>query len=168
VFPFSSTKAVIATFLCLCISVSCLAQTKGFRAQYKGGTFNAKGDDGRLFVTSELITLEMKQGERLEISPKSVTTLSYGGEASRRVGLWVALGIVLSPVALFGLFAKRKNHYIGIEYKDAEGNAGAVMVRADKKEYMALIASLRSVTGKTVLGYQEKKDSDWTKMSDQK
>lgn len=112
----------------------------------------------------------MKQGEHLDISPKNVTGLSYGTEASRRVALWLTLGIVLTPIALFGLFAKRKNHYIGIEYKDTEGKAGAVMIRADKKEYMPMLSSLRSVTGRKVAGLDDKsyKNDDWHKMEEDK
>lgn len=164
-------KIVLTVLLTVClVSAPCLAQTKGYKAQYKGGTLLTKGDDGRLFITPELITLTMKQGEEVEIAPSSVTALSYGKEASRRVGLWVTLGIVLTPVALFGLFAKRRNHYVGIEYKDAQGKPGAILIRADKKEYMPMLVSLRSITGQKILGLDDKpeKKDDWTKMQDDK
>lgn len=151
-------------------SIPCLAQGKGYKAQYKGGTLLTKGDSGRLFITSDIIRLNMKQGETLEINPKNVTTLSYGKEASRRVALWLTLGIVLTPWLLFGLFAKRKNHYIGIEYKDGEGKAGAILIRADKKEYMPMLVSLRSITGQKILGLDDKpsKKDDWTVMEEDK
>jgi len=115
----------------------------------------------------------MEDGERLTIVPKDVSALSYGTEASRRVTLWLTLGIVLTPIALFGLFAKRKNHFIGVEYADPAGQKGAIMIRADKHEYRAMLASLRSVTGKKVEGLDgngngsAKKNDDWHKMSDQ-
>lgn len=159
-------KTALAFTLCLILSTSTLAQA-GFKAEYKGGTFVTKETRGRLSVSSDEITLNMKKGESLTISPKDVTGLSYGREASRRVGLWVTLGIVLTPIALFGLFAKRSNHFIGIEYKTPQGQAGAVMIRSDKHEFRALLASLRSVTGKKVEGFDNKprKDDDWTKMS---
>lgn len=163
-------RLLLALLLSFSIGVGpCLAQNS-YRAQYKGGTFTTKGDDGRLLITSDSIRLTMKQGENLEIAPQNVTTLSYGSEASRRVALWLTLGIVLTPIALFGLFAKRKNHYIGIEYKDDQGKAGAIMIRADKKEYMPLLASLRSITGKKIIGLDDKpqKKYDWTKMEEDK
>lgn len=164
-------KAVLALVLISCVAVApCLAQSKGYKAQYKGGTLLAKGDDGKLFVTAELIELRMKQGETLEIIPKNVTTLSYGQEASRRVALWLTLGIVLTPWALFGLFAKRKNHYVGIEYKDNQGKPGAILIRADKKEYMPMLVTLRSITGQKILGLDEKprKKDDWAVMEEDK
>ena len=166
-------KIILATVLSLSLSFSAFAQGRGFRAEYKGGTFVAKGDDGRMFVSSETIRLEMEDGERLTIVPKDVSALSYGTEASRRVSLWLTLGIVLTPIALFGLFAKRKNHFIGVEYADPAGQKGAIMIRADKHEYRAMLASLRSVTGKKVEGLDgngngsAKKNDDWHKMSDQ-
>jgi hypothetical protein len=149
------TRSLLAVGLCFCMVAVTFAQSNGFRAKYKGGTFVTKDKDGKLFVTSDQIRLEMKKGEKLEILPQNVTALSYGKEASRRVKLWVTLGILVSPIALFGLFAKKKDHFIGIEFKDTEDKAGAIMFRADKKEYMALLASLRSVTGKSVIGYPE-------------
>lgn len=164
-------KTVSSLLLVVCLAVTpCLAQTRGYKAQYKGGTLPAKGDDGKLFITPELIKLTMKQGETLEIVPKNVTTLSYGQEASRRVALWLTLGIVLTPWALFGLFAKRKNHYIGIEYKGTDGKPGAILIRADKKEYMPMLVTLRSITGKSILGLDEKpkKKDDWAKMEEDK
>lgn len=164
-------KLILSSALVLClVTAPCLAQTKGYKAQYKGGTLVTKGDDGRLFITPENIRLNMKQGETLEIVPQHVTAVSYGKEASRRVALWVTLGIVLTPLALFGLFAKRKNHYVGIEYKDSEGKPGAILIRADKKEYMPILVSLRSITGQKILGLDDKprKKDDWAKMEEDK
>ena len=43
-----------------------------------------------------MITLALKDGKKLEISPKSVTSLSYGQEAHRRVGTMVALAILVA------------------------------------------------------------------------
>jgi len=48
-------KIILATVLSLSLSFSAFAQGRGFRAEYKGGTFVAKGDDGRMFVSSETI-----------------------------------------------------------------------------------------------------------------
>ena len=68
-----------------------------------------------------VIVMVFKDGKRLEIPPKSVTSLSYGQEAHRRVGTMVALAVLVSPVALFGLMHKTRLHYIGIQYHEADG-----------------------------------------------
>src|SRR5207302_4817683 len=47
------------------------------------------------------------------------------GAKHRRVGTMVALGMV-APIALFGLFHKTRLHFIGIEYKTADGKGAGV------------------------------------------
>lgn len=152
------------------INAPCFAQTlqmDGYRAEYKGGTFATKGDSGRLFISADSIELVMKQGENVEILSKNVTALSYGSEASRRAGLWVGLAAI-HPAALFGLLTKKRDHYVGIEYRDKDGKAGAILIKAHKSEYMAMLLSLHSVTGQKVIGVMDKprKKDDWTKMKE--
>src|SRR2546425_11958102 len=96
-----------------------------------GGTLQTKVDpkdwDNRLTVTSAKITLQLKDKQTLEIPTPSVTGLSYGQEAHRRVGTMVALGILVAPVALFELFHKTRLHFIGIEYQTADGKRAGVL-----------------------------------------
>jgi hypothetical protein len=42
-----------------------------------------------LTVSSDVITLALKDGKKVEIPPKSVAALSYGQEAHRRVGTMI-------------------------------------------------------------------------------
>lgn len=105
--------------LFLCCAVAAWAEGNSFdKVRYNGGSVDSKVDpkdwNNHLTVTSDLITLALKDGKKLEIPPKSVTSLSYGQEAHRRVGTMVALAILVAPVALFGLFHKTRLHYIGI------------------------------------------------------
>jgi len=72
--------------------------------------------------------LALKDGKKLEIPPKSVTSLSYGQEAHRRVGTMVALAILVAPVALFGLFHKTRLHYIGIQYTTPDNKTGGILL----------------------------------------
>ena len=65
-----------------------------------------------LTVTSDVITLSLKDGKKVEMPPKPVTSLSCGQEAHRRVGTIIALAILVAPIALFGLFHKTRLHYI--------------------------------------------------------
>ena len=62
-----------------------------------GGSVDSKVDPkewkNTLTVTSDFITLSLKDGKKLQIPPKSVTSLSYGQEAHRRVGTMIALAI---------------------------------------------------------------------------
>src|SRR5450432_2493089 len=99
--------------IAVCLSFTTLSYSQGNtfdRVRYNGGSVDSKVDPkewkNTLSVTSDLITLSLKDGKKLEIKPKSVTSISYGQEAHRRVGTMVALAILLTPIALFGLMHK--------------------------------------------------------------
>lgn len=89
------------------------------KVRYSGGILqtkvDAKDSDNHLTGTSDKITLQLKDKQTLETPTSSVTGLSYGQEAHRRVGTMVAVGIAVTPIALFGLFHKTRLHLIGIE-----------------------------------------------------
>ncbi|MGB6875736.1 MAG: PEGA domain-containing protein [Candidatus Acidiferrales bacterium] len=102
--------------------------------------------DNKLTITSSAITLALKDGKTLDIPPKSVTSLSYGQEAHRRVGTMIALAVLVAPVALFGLLHKTRLHYIGIQYTIDGKNAG-ILLQGDKDNYRAILVGLQGVTG---------------------
>ena len=141
---------VIATFLC----VSLLAYADGNtfdRVRYNGGSVDSKVDpkewSNKLTITSDAITLSLKDGKSVLIPPKSVTSLSYGQEAHRRVGTMIALAILVAPVALFGLFHKTRLHYIGIQYTDSQNKSAGILLQGDKDNYRAILVALQGVTG---------------------
>lgn len=121
------------------------------RVRYNGGSVaskvNAKEWDNKLSVTPDSIKLELKDGQKVEIPPKSVTSLSYGQEAHRRVGTMIALAILVAPVALFGLFHKTRLHFIGIQYKTADDKTAGILLQGDKDNYRAILVALQGVTG---------------------
>lgn len=132
------------------------------RVRYNGGTLQTKTKpddwDNRLTVTSDLIEFDLKDGQVIKIDPKTVTALSYGQEAHRRVGTMVALAILISPAALFGLFHKTKLHFVGIEYEQ-DGKKEGLLMQADKGNYRAILLALKSVTGKEVQTAEEDKQT---------
>jgi len=145
---------VAAKVLAIFLSVALLAYAQGNtfdRVRYNGGSVASKvgpKDWGNhLTVTSDLIVLALKDGQKAEIKPKSVTSLSYGQEAHRRVGTMIALAVLVAPVALFGLFHKTRLHYIGIQYTAADGKNAGVLLQGDKDNYRAILVALQSVTG---------------------
>ena len=136
----------------LCSAIVAWAQGNSFdKVRYNGGSVDSKVDpkdwNNHLTVTSDLITLALKDGKKLEIPPKSVTSLSYGQEAHRRVGTMVALAILVAPVALFGLFHKTRLHYIGIQYTTPYNKTGGILLQGDKDNYRAILVALQGVTG---------------------
>src|SRR5215467_7913935 len=121
------------------------------KVRYNGGSVESKVDpkdwNNHLTVTSDMITLALKDGKKLELPPKSVTSLSYGQEAHRRVGTMIALAILVAPVALFGLFHKTRLHYIGIQYTTPDNKSAGILLQGDKDNYRAILVALQGVTG---------------------
>jgi hypothetical protein len=143
--------------LALLLGCSILAYGQGNtfdKVRYNGGSIQTKVDpkswENRLTIDSDRILLELKDGQNLSIDPKRVTGLSYGQEAHRRVGTMIALGILLAPLALFGLFHKTRLHFIGIEFTTGEGKKSGVLLQGDKDNYRGILMALRGVTGAKV------------------
>jgi hypothetical protein len=118
--------------------------------RYNGGTLQTQVDpkdwDNTLTIEPGSIRLWLKDGQSLTIDPARVTQLSYGQEAHRRVGTMIALGILLAPLILFGLFHKTRLHFIGIEYTDDQGRNAGVLIQAHKDNYRGVLMALRGAT----------------------
>ena len=140
---------LLAVFLCVCLAS--YADGNSFdRVRYNGGSVDSKVDakewHNKLTITSDAITLMLKDGKSVVIPPKSVTSLSYGKEAHRRVGTMIALAVLVAPVALFGLFHKTRLHYIGIQYNDAQNKSAGILLQGDKDNYRAILVALQGVS----------------------
>jgi hypothetical protein len=154
----SWTSAYALTkFLAILLCVSLLAYADGntfTRVRYNGGSVASKVDpkdwDNKLTVTPDAITLDFKDQQHLVIPAKSVTSLSYGQEAHRRVGTMIALAVLVAPVALFGLFHKTRLHYIGIQYSTPDAKNAGILLQGDKDNYRAMLVALQGVTGAPV------------------
>jgi len=124
------------------------------KVRYNGGSVPSKVSphewSNKLTVTPEAILLELKDKQRLEIAPKTVTSLSYGQEAHRRVGTMIALAVLVAPVALFGLFHKTRLHFIGIQYTTPDHKSGGVLLQGDKDNYRGILLALQGVSGAPV------------------
>jgi hypothetical protein len=125
------------------------------KIRYAGGTVAAKVNpydwNTTLTVASDKIVLVFAHRTTFTLAPSEVTALSYGVEAHRRVADMVALSVVfVNPLVLFGLLHQSKNHFVGIEFKTADGKPGAVLLEADKGNYKAILQALKVVTGKPV------------------
>jgi hypothetical protein len=149
-------EKLVSTALAICLlSVSAFPQGNTFRKyRYQGGSLASNVKPGewsnKLTVTSDEILFEFKDGKTHKVNPKSVTGLSYGQEAHRRVGTMIALAVLVAPLALFGLFHKTRKHYIGVEWQEEGDKKGGVLLQADKDNYRAMLMALRGVTGAKV------------------
>lgn len=151
-------RRLLATLLVL--SVAAYSQGNSWnKVRYNGGTIQTKVDpkewDNTLTVSSDTIALHLKDGQKLEIPTSSVKGLSYGQEAHRRVGTMVALGILIAPLALFGLFHKTRLHFIGIEYITPDGKSAGVLLQGHKDNYRGILMALRGATGAKIAVAEE-------------
>lgn len=145
-----ASRRLLAFFLAC--TIAAYGQGNTFtKVRYNGGSVPSHVDpkdwNNKLTVTPDAITLATKDNVKLDIPPKSVTGLSYGQEAHRRVGTMVALAILVAPVALFGLFHKTRLHYIGIQYTTPDGKNAGILLQGDKDNYRAILVALQGVSG---------------------
>jgi hypothetical protein len=125
------------------------------KVRYIGGTIQAKVDpydwNTVLTINPDSIVFVFAHRQTLRINPARVISLSYGQEAHRRVGEMVALSVMMvSPLALFGLLHKSKDHFIGIQFQGDDGKPAGLLLEADKNNYRAILSALTAVTGKPV------------------
>jgi hypothetical protein len=145
-------KTFIAGFLCiLMITTPALAQTGNqFEVRYAGGSVasTVKADDWKnsLTVTSEIITLKLKDGQELKIEPKNVRLITHGHQASRKIGTYAALAII-SPIFLLGMLKKNKKNFVGLAYENSDGTKGGINLQVKNDKYLAALTALEGVTG---------------------
>src|SRR5689334_6659463 len=105
------------------------------KVRYGGGTVAAKVNpydwNVTLTVSPGAIVLVFAGRVTERIRPDQVTALSYGQEAHRRVADMVALSLIVTPLALFGLLHRSKTHFIAIEYHKDDGKPAGVLLEAD-------------------------------------
>ena len=157
----ANMKVLAAILLCVAVQPVALAQRDSFAVRYLGGSVETKTDKNdwhnKLTVISDEIRLELKDGQKISIDPRSVTSISYGREATRHVARWVALGVLLGPIAAVGLFNENVQHYVSIEYETADHKKGGVLIQAHKDTYRNVLALLRGATGKEIETEKKKK-----------
>jgi len=143
-------RAVLVLSLCFTLFAEGQNGNSFNKVRYQGGTLqtSVKPDewDNKLVVTPDVVTIILKDGQRLQIVPSNIVSLGYGQEANRRVGTMIALGIILAPVALFGLFHKTRKHYVSIEFQTDDGKKSAVLLQADKDNYKPMLVALKGVS----------------------
>lgn len=96
-----------------------------------------------------MIVVKLKDGQTINIDPKTVKLMTHSRHASRKIGTYAALAIV-SPLFLLGMLKKNKRHFIGIATEDAEGKKNGYNFQAKNEQYRAVITALKGVTGMKV------------------
>jgi hypothetical protein len=136
--------------LLLCGTTTLLAGDGGsYKLKYDGGSLNdvKTGAGLNLRLSDNRIRIMEKGTEVLNLSPGSITELSYGLDVHRRVGAAIGLAVVSLGVGALMALTKSKKHYVGLTWDDG-GRKGGVAFQADKNDYRGVLAGLEGVTGK--------------------
>ena len=158
------TKLLAISLCILMITAPVLAQGNQFEVRYVGGSISStvKPDDWKnnITITSEVITLKLKDSQEIKIDPKNVKLITHGNQASRRIGTYAALAII-SPIFLLGMLKKNKRNFVGIAYETAEGTKQGINLQVKNEKYRGMLSALEGVTGlKTEEEVDEKKKKD--------
>src|SRR5580765_926390 len=122
-------RLIAVVVLLASVAQSQLLAVDANKAMYVGGTRTdiKEAAEGAFDVSSEaeMAFTPDKTKVRHTIAYKDVTELEYGQKAGRRV----AVGLLVSPVALF---SKKRKHYLTVNFKDAEAKDQAVVFELGK------------------------------------
>jgi hypothetical protein len=134
-----------AFFIPMAIGLACAGE-QGAKVEYLGGTLPQvePGQDLRLIVidASDLEIAAKRQAIRVPYS--NINQLEYG----QKVGRNLLPAIVISPLFLL---SKTRKHFLTVGYTDDDGRQHALILRLDKGDVRAVLASLEARTGRRVV-----------------
>lgn len=117
--------------------------------------------DNTITISADSVTFEFARGKYPPIvAPvRDLTSIVYGQASSRHVGRWVAVGVLLAPIALLGLFHKQRKHNVLVSWQDEAGQDRGAYFEVNKAHFRRLLNTLTYRSGKAVLADQ--KDRTW-------
>ena len=117
--------------------------------------------DNSLTIEDDSITLGFRKDLiPTEVIPtSSVSRVTYGQATTRRVGKWLAAGIILAPLALFGMFHKSRQHRVLVEWVDDQERDRSILFQVHKDRFVAVLNDLTFRTGEPV--YANAEDGEW-------
>jgi hypothetical protein len=145
-------KTISITMLIILLIPSAFAGLGSKKAQYVGGTANLKeGAEGTLDASHKTNLVFKEKNGDFTLPYSSVTALSYGQHAGRRIGAAIALSAATAGIyGLPMLFSKKRRHYLTVSYTTEPGKDEAVIFQLGKDVTRAMLATLQARTGKTV------------------
>jgi hypothetical protein len=117
--------------------------------------------DNSLNITDKEITLGFRKNliPTETVSVISVKRITYGQATTRRVGKWVAVGLIVAPIALIGILHKSRQHRVLIEWTDAQQRERGMLMQVHKDYFVGLLNDLAFRTNKPI--YADAEDKEW-------
>jgi hypothetical protein len=100
-----------------------------------------------LVISCQLIRLQVGNRGLVEFAPSLITGIVYAGQKGENATA-VAIGALTGGIlgVLLAAQASSVSHYIAIEYTLNDGRKTGVLLRADKKNFDAILSALKAVT----------------------
>jgi CxxC motif-containing protein (DUF1111 family) len=137
--------------LCCAIpfAANVIAKDSGYAVIYDGGSLPdlKAGAKLKMYIDSNQIRLMDGKNLVATVVPATVTEVSYGQDAHRRVGTAVAVGVFTLGLGALTALSKSKKHFVGLTWAAADAKGGFAM-QCDKNDYRGVLAGLEGVTGK--------------------
>jgi hypothetical protein len=163
-------KIIVSTALCIALlitSIPLVANNVQKGIKYLGGPGFPDNKqikdswDNSLSITEKDITFGFRKNliPPHNVAISSVKRITYGQATTRRVGKWVALGVVVAPVALLGIFHKSRQHRVLIEWTDDQQRERGMLMQVDKNYFAGVLNDFAFRTGKPILADEE--DKEW-------
>lgn len=152
-------KQTLAILLSICFLFNSFsfAGIDGKSAAYIGGSskdrdFPGAKDmvEGKLDFSDEGAMKFRWSGGVYSISYDKFIDIEYGQKAGRRVGAAVATAILLTPIALFLLFSKKRKHYVTIGYFDNNGKEQVAVFELGKDIVRTTLPTIEARSGKKI------------------
>lgn len=151
------SKVWIASALawCLLLGQSAAATDRSWnKIRYQGGTVDVKVNpfdwNTTLRISGAQIELNFSGRRKITIEGRSVTVLSRGEIAYRRISDLISGGGSSRPVPLFGILQSDRDHLIGLEFNSSDGSHSAVLLMIQRDSFSEVLGALSEVTGQPV------------------
>jgi hypothetical protein len=141
----------------LCVVVACCLTSatpmtgavEGKRAMYVGGTVASipEKQQGSLETSgSSGFVFTWEKGKWI-VPFANISKMVYREKVGRHVGAAVATTVAVGVSGLLILMAKKKKHYLSLEWKDESGQAQVAVFELSKDAFENVIADLEEKTG---------------------
>jgi hypothetical protein len=143
-------RAMCVVVACCLVSAAPLAAAvEGKQAMYVGGTVAAipEKQQGTL-ETSGTAAFVFTWGKgKWNVPFANISKMVYREKVGRHVGAAVATTVAVGVTGLFVLMAKKKKHYLSLEWKDESGQPQVTVFELSKDAFESVIADLEEKTG---------------------
>lgn len=140
-----------ALFVCLAFTTTSMyAGIAGDKAAYRGGTVAVdQNTEAKLNLVGDAVTFTSKHGN-IRIPYNKIESIEYGQKAGRRIGMAVAMTVLITPIGLLALASKKRNHMVTVAWLNEQGQSEAAVFELGKDVVRPVLAAMEKRSGKAI------------------